>query len=392
MIAVMRRFVLISVFFVAVLSGLQAADSPWPKDVKSILAEARGSIPCVQEFRQLYPEATMEFAYPVWKSGMDKDALETRHLRVSIGLYRRFILTMSVPFKLTANREGIASFEEPSFEVEEITEITGSENERSFITRVTLKKPFAEKEFKVLQEHAGDLTALGFDLSRDKALPYFERAWKPGRRASFTPRSTFSPNRRYGVSVPIFQMSGDDGEEERNKVVDVRTGRVVAVIHADPGYDRALNHRQVGFARWSEDESVLLWEVDGKWTPDAFVVLKLRRGGEVWQLDLLKTAQQAILIRTRKAAPKAYAAAKEAHAGSGSAYPEGFTVDVSTADEDSTAISLPLRVHVNLTADPRLMVESPRVLQSWLDGIVTEDGNFSVTNFHLGLRKGYEGR
>jgi hypothetical protein len=128
---------------------------------------------------------------------------------------------------------------------------------------------------------------------------------------------------------------------------------------------------------------VLLWKVTGKWFPDALVLLKLVQSKEKWQLNLLKIAQREILGRTKNAAPQRYAAAKEANSGNGSAYPDGFTVEVTT-DEDK--ISFSFHVLVDLTANPKQIEDFPANLKSHLDAIVTEDGNFVVKDFKLGGR------
>ncbi len=166
----------------------------------------------------------------------------------------------------------------------------------------------------------------------------------------------------------------------------MQTDHVVAVIHCDPGYNYALNFHEIAPPRWSEDSSLLLWKVNGKWFPDALVLVKLQNGNEKWQLDLLKTAQQAILERTGKAAPQKYKAAKDANDGNGAAYPDGFTVDVTTDGENSKTVSLPLSVHVDLTANPRQIENFPANLDSYLDAIVTGDGRFVVRNFQLAAR------
>ena len=184
--------------------------------------------------------------------------------------------------------------------------------------------------------------------------------------------------------IPIFHIEAAQEPDERlNGVVELRTGNVVAVIHAEPGYDRALNFHKTAPPHWSSDSSVLLWQVNGKWFPDALVLLKLEGGKEKWQLDLLKTAQQAILARTKEAVPEKYAAAKEANAGNGSAYPDGFTIDV-TADEDK--IAFPFHVLVDLTANPKQIEDFSANLESHLDGVVSEDGRFTVKDFKLGSR------
>jgi hypothetical protein len=198
-----------------------------------------------------------------------------------------------------------------------------------------------------------------------------------------TPPFTFSPDHRYGVMVPVWHDEGAQAPDDRlNKVVELATNRVVAVIHADPGYNRALNFHETAPPHWSADSSVLLWKVNGKWFPDALVLIKLCAAKEQWQLDLMKTSQRAILARTKEASPRRYAAAKRANAGSGSAYPEGFTVDVTTDDE----IGFPFHVRVDLTANPKEFPNFPANLDSHLDAIVTADGKYKMTEFKLKRR------
>ena len=193
------------------------------------------------------------------------------------------------------------------------------------------------------------------------------------------PDYTHSPDGRYGVTVPIFAAVKDSKTQPTNNLVEIRTGRVLAAIHADTGYDRALNFHETLPSRWSPDGSLLLWEVDGKWFSDALVLLRLEGQRVVWQRDLLRLAQQAILTRTHKAAPEKYAAAKKANAGNGSAYPDGFSIDVAARDP----ISLPLRVRTVMTSDPKATGRVPK-LESHLDAVVDERGNFKVTDFSLG--------
>jgi hypothetical protein len=199
-----------------------------------------------------------------------------------------------------------------------------------------------------------------------------------------TPAFTFSPDHRYGVMIPVFHIEAAQEPDERmNKVVELRTQRIVAVIHSKPGYDRALNFHETAPPLWSADSSVLLWRVNGKWFPDALVLLKLKDDKVQWQLDLMKTSHRAILARTKEASPQQYAAAKEANSGNGSAYPEGFMVNVTT-DEDK--IAFPYHVLVDLTANPKQIENFPANLESHLDAIVTPDGKFTVTKFKLGRR------
>ena len=190
---------------------------------------------------------------------------------------------------------------------------------------------------------------------------------------------TLSPDHRYGVTVPDLNTANP-----QNSLVEVETGRVLAVIEADTGYESA-NHNAVLPSRWAKDDSLLLWEVDGKWCDTALVLLKLQNGAVVWQLDLLKTGQQAILALTKRAKPKKYFVAKEENRDSGSAYPDGFTVYVVAEGDKNEAPSLPLKVQAYLTSNPK-SIEGLTNLDSRLDAVVDKDGKFRVTNFHLGKR------
>jgi len=202
-----------------------------------------------------------------------------------------------------------------------------------------------------------------------------------------TPSFTFSPDHRYGVMIPVFHMEAAETQEpdnRMNKVIDLHTKRVITVIRSEPGYDRALNHHETVPPLWSRDSSTLLWKVDGKWFFDALVLVKIQNDKELWQIDLMKESQRAILARTRDASPKQYAAAKQENVGNGSAYPEGFTVFVTT---DEKQIEFPYHVEVDLTADPKEIEGFPAKLESHMNAIVTEEGKYIVTEFKLGKRK-----
>jgi hypothetical protein len=188
---------------------------------------------------------------------------------------------------------------------------------------------------------------------------------------------TLSPDHRYGVTVPDF-----DTPNPQNSLVETETGRVLAVIEADTGYEHA-NHNDVLPSRWAKDDSLLLWEVDGKWFDTALVLLKLQNGAVAWQLDLLKAGQQAILARTKQAKPKKYLMAREENRDMGSAYPEGITVDVVAGGDKNKAPSLPLKIYAYLTSNPKEL-EGHTNLDSRLEAVVDKNGKFRVTNFHLG--------
>ena len=189
-------------------------------------------------------------------------------------------------------------------------------------------------------------------------------------------KESISPDGRYGVAVPVYAELGSGNPKDI--LFDIRERRVVAVIDATPGWDRALNYNEVLPARWSPDNSLLLWEVAGKWFPTALVVMKLEGGRLKWQVNLLKTVQQAILARTKKAAPQAYAAAKKANKGNGWAYPEGFTVDLKVVGPDP--LGFPLQVVAGLTSNPKQIADFPD-LDARMEGNLHSDAVFKVTDF-----------
>ena len=194
------------------------------------------------------------------------------------------------------------------------------------------------------------------------------------------PDETVSPNGRYGVTVPVFDSEAFDKlPEPKNALIEMGTKRILATIDATPGYNRSLNHRSTPIASWSRDSSLLLWKVDGKWFPNALVLLKVEKDQVLWQRNLLKLSQESILTRTRNATPRKYAMARKANEGNGSAYPEGFTVDVKVFEP----ISLPLHIRVTLTSNPKA-IEGHPTLESHLDGMVDKQGKLTVKDFQLG--------
>jgi hypothetical protein len=192
------------------------------------------------------------------------------------------------------------------------------------------------------------------------------------------PKCTLSPDGRYGVTVPILDQH-EDSEDPKNAVIELTTGRIIAIIDTSrTGWNR-MGHGGVLPCRWSPDGSLLLWEVDGKWFPAALVLLKFSGGVLEWQTDITAAAQSETLLRTKRTAPDQYAKAKKANAGNGSAYPEGFSIYVAAFDP----ISFPLHIRATLTADPKEIEDFPK-LESYLDAVVDPRGKLVVTDFHVG--------
>jgi len=197
-------------------------------------------------------------------------------------------------------------------------------------------------------------------------------------------RCTVSPGGRFGVLVPKTEELEhlEMTDRPQNQVIELATGNVIAVIRADNVGATRHNHGGVLPARWSKDSSLLLWQLDGKWFRDAVVLLKFSNGKLDWQNDITRAAEAECLLRTRQAEPKLYAQAMDQNVGNGSAYPEGFSIQVSIIGD----LKLPLQVRATLTSNPKAVEElgiSP-LLESSLVGFVDSQGRFQVNDFKVG--------
>ncbi|MBM3856499.1 MAG: hypothetical protein FJ390_00875 [Verrucomicrobia bacterium] len=195
------------------------------------------------------------------------------------------------------------------------------------------------------------------------------------------PEETLSPSGQYGFTAPFLT---NESRNIFNSLVSLKTKKIITKVFARPGFDHPINHIKIVSPRWSKDETLVLWKVDGKWAPLSLVLIRFNETQAVWQRDLLTLFQKKILAYTKIAAPKKYEKAKQWNRGCGSAYPDGFTIDV---EESSTSfknqfIDLPLTIHVTLTSDPKKIENSPR-LESEMDGIVDQNGEVKILNFHL---------
>jgi hypothetical protein len=196
------------------------------------------------------------------------------------------------------------------------------------------------------------------------------------------PKITVSPDGRYGVLVP--EREHYDWDKEQNKVVELKTRRVLATIHAHSGAVRA-NHVEIEAGNWSRDRSLFLWRVAGKWSPTALVLLKIRDGKVVWQRNILEDMQQGILRRTRRASPRGYRAAVRENRGSGAAFPDGFTIPVEVNVKPGEPLVLPLSVTASLTSNPKRIESYPQAarVNSRMTAAVSADGRISVKRFGL---------
>jgi uncharacterized protein YecT (DUF1311 family) len=179
-------------------------------------------------------------------------------------------------------------------------------------------------------------------------------------------------------------MMPDSETDGPNRLVDMRTGRLVADIAGDPGWREANHSMRWGEmeAKWSADGSTLCWIHPGRWFSETYVVLKLKNGRLAWQMELMKAADREILARTEAAAPLNFAITKLNNALDGSAYPEGFSIDVS---EPGEKLSLPLVCKVMLTSNPKESADEPEEngVRSWLTMTVGVNGGLTYSHFKV---------
>lgn len=191
------------------------------------------------------------------------------------------------------------------------------------------------------------------------------------------PHETHSPNGRYGVTVTPFDAI-KKGQKPQNYLADLQNETVLCRMETELAWDGG-QYGTTPVARWSPDSSLLIWEVPNKWFPSGVAIVQIHDGRVQWQLDLLRQAQDAILTRTREAAPEKYAAIKNRASQFGAAYHDGFSIDVQPL---APPVALPLKVRVVLTSNPKRLEDYP-TLDSHLEGLVNAAGEFSVTNFAL---------
>jgi hypothetical protein len=173
-------------------------------------------------------------------------------------------------------------------------------------------------------------------------------------------RSSLSPDKRYGVLAP--DSDHYDEAKHQNKLVEVETGRTIALVDAETGRAGFMNHGGIEPSRWAADGSLLLWEVAGKWSPRALVLLKIEDGKVKWQRDLLN----AILTRTHKFLPKGFG---------------DFTgIDVQVTGKEDAPISLPLAIHAEFDTNPKPLVPPPNAHYT-MEATINSEGKLIIKSF-----------
>jgi hypothetical protein len=194
--------------------------------------------------------------------------------------------------------------------------------------------------------------------------------------------SSISPDGKLGVIAPDRDHAvapGHDLDRDRNQLVDLATGKVLAAIDAPVAFERQ-GHTTLAPA-WSADGTLLLWYVDGKWGSYALNLLRVDRGAVTAQWNLRELAVRHALAAARRAHPAASAAAQREGKGAGAWFRDGLAIDVRPVLADGQRPRLPLALAIALTSNPKELDSYPADarLAGTLSATVGADGALTFT-------------
>lgn len=196
--------------------------------------------------------------------------------------------------------------------------------------------------------------------------------------------SSLSLDGKLGVIAPDLDHAKD--REHQNKLIEIATGKVLAVIDADTAFEHQ-NHTTLS-PKWSEDSSLLVWYVDGKWGSYALVLLRIDHGAVTAQINARELAVQEALRAARQANPKACASAKLEGKDSGSWFRDGFAIEVRPEASETAKIALPLKLVIEMTSNPKAMDSYPKAARfsGKLTGVVGADGKLTFSKLVVTTR------
>jgi hypothetical protein len=142
------------------------------------------------------------------------------------------------------------------------------------------------------------------------------------------------------------------------------------------------SNQQIAPPEWTADDSMLFWQVDGKWGFQTEVLIRLENGKIKSQVDVLSALEDEILSRTRQASPDLYARVKAKSDEYGSWYQDGFAIDC-VENSETGPMTFPLHFQIFLTSNAKGLPEVP-TLESRMTAEVDADGKVKVDEFHLG--------
>jgi hypothetical protein len=189
--------------------------------------------------------------------------------------------------------------------------------------------------------------------------------------------ASISPDGKLGVIAPDLDHVKD--REHQNKLIEIATGKVLAVIDADTAFEHQ-NHTTLS-PKWSDDGSLLVWYVDGKWGSYALVLVRLEHGAVTSQINARELAVAEALRAAKQASPMAYAAARQEGKDNGSWFRDGFAIEVRPEASETTKLALPMKLVIEMTSNPKEMDSYPKAARfsGKLTGVVGADGKLTFS-------------
>jgi hypothetical protein len=162
-----------------------AVEPVWAEDEKAVAAEAVRSIPYFEQFLALYPQATVRIAFPAsvkYTPETEQDVMERFYISASVSLYARYVLAMSVWFKMSPDQKTVTKFSSPQFHMREVRSVTVTPvadvpGGQAHIEYTTVHAEFDYEKFKTLKARNGDFSVIGVAVVTDRPVANFEREW-----------------------------------------------------------------------------------------------------------------------------------------------------------------------------------------------------------------------
>jgi hypothetical protein len=127
-------------------------------------------IPYAKEFNELFPDLEYGIGYYTGEAGPP-------HWGCKVGLYGRYVLSMSLKIRFDKTRTKITGFDDPEFFIMEIQRVY-DDNGTAHVEVSENQKRFGKEEWMKIVENNGDLSSLGIPIIKDRPLPNFDWAWK----------------------------------------------------------------------------------------------------------------------------------------------------------------------------------------------------------------------
>lgn len=141
-----------------------------------VTAQANGvsEIPEVKQFSTLFPGADHFITHYSGNKGPS-------YWNSKTGLHGRYILTLTFPIEFDGTRTHPRRTGSAAFFLNEVSEVEmRADGTVAGIGYTTKQLEFGIEEWERVVKSGGDWSVLGFQVTKDKPIEHFEKAWKGG--------------------------------------------------------------------------------------------------------------------------------------------------------------------------------------------------------------------